>query len=276
MASSTHIVGISGSLRAESRNTAVLRWAQANAPEGVTIDIADISDFPLYNRDLEDLGFPASVRRVQLEIQDADGVLFATPEYNFSVTGPLKNAIDWLSRPPQPMWGKPAAMFGVAGRSGSMRSQLHLREMLLHDDVLLVTRPQVLIKIGEAFEGSEFTNARAQEQVIRLVDALRALALHRAVSRRRVLVVGRDPAGVSRAVKMLAEVVVDAIGVTTEDEAITEIEAGDLAAVLVQPDVNASTRSLVAEVATAAGHLPVVDVPDPEAIARAAVETLHM
>lgn len=276
MAPSVRVLGISGSLRAASRNTAALRWLGEHAPQGVSLEIADISDFPLYDWDVEQGGLPAPVQRVVAQVQAADAVLFATPEYNYSVTGPLKNAIDWLSRPPQSLWGKPVAMFGVAGRSGSMRSQLHLREIVLHEEVQLVLRPEVLISIGDAFDGSEFVGERAKEQLLRLLDALRAQVLHSDVSRHRVLVVGRDPSTMRRALRLLEEVKLDAVGALDDTDAVAQIESGGFDAVLIGGGVEEGSRMMLKEVAMSSpDHLPCVDVSDHRLIASAALEAVH-
>ena len=276
MAPHVGILGISGSLRSASRNTAALRWLAEHAPPGVSLEMADIFDFPLYNRDLEQEGLPESVQRVAAQVHSADAVLFATPEYNYSVTGPLKNAIDWLSRPPQSLWGKPVAMFGVAGRSGSMRSQLHLREILLHEEVQLVLRPEVLISIGDAFDGSEFVGERAQEQLLRLLDALRAQVLHSDVKRHRVLVIGRDQARMRQALRLLGEVKLDAVGALDDSEAVAQIESGGFHAVLVAGDVDDSTRAMLEEVAMSSpDHLPCLRIADTRLVARLALDAIH-
>ncbi len=253
-----------------------MRWLSEHAPPGVSLEIADISDFPLYNWDLEQQGLPEPVQRVVAQVQAADAVLFATPEYNYSVTGPLKNAIDWLSRPPQALWGKPVAMFGVAGRSGSMRSQLHLREIVFHEEVQLVLRPEVLISIGDAFDGSEFVGERAQEQLLRLLDALRAQVLHSDVKRHRVLVVGRDPARMRRALRLLEEVKLDAVGALDDADAVAQIETGGFDAVLIGGGVEDASRAMLKEVAMSSpDHLPCVDVAGHRLIASAALEAVH-
>lgn len=94
------ILAISGSLRKGSYNTAALRAAQELAPAGVTVEIADISDIPMYNDDIRNVGYPAEVQRLRAQIAAADALLFAIPEYNYAVSSPLKNAFDWVSRPP--------------------------------------------------------------------------------------------------------------------------------------------------------------------------------
>src|SRR4051812_36666653 len=94
------ILAILGSLRNASYNRMALNAAIELAPEGMTVEIADISHLPLYNQDVEDAGAPEAVKQLKEQIKRADGLLFVTPEYNYSVPGVLKNAIDWASRPP--------------------------------------------------------------------------------------------------------------------------------------------------------------------------------
>ena len=115
------ILGISGSLRKASWNTAALRAAAELRPEGNEFSIAEIGDLPLINQDLEQDGkYPEPVERLRHEILSADALLFATPEYNASIPAPLKNAIDWASRPANCFAGKPAAIIGVgAGAHGA-------------------------------------------------------------------------------------------------------------------------------------------------------------
>lgn len=119
MASDTppiRVVGISGSLRAGSYNSAALRAAVALAPDGMTIETAAIGDLPLYNDDVRAAGYPAAVQRFRDQLSAADAILFVTPEYNYSIPGVLKNAIDWASRPPsQPFDNKPVAIMGASG-----------------------------------------------------------------------------------------------------------------------------------------------------------------
>ena len=123
------IVGISGSLRRGSFNTALLRAAAEVAPEGVRVCSGDISDIPLYNGDVEAAsGVPAAVTELKNQLIDADGILLVTPEYNGSMPGVLKNAIDWLSRPgddiPKVFGGKPVAVMGATpGGLGTVNAQ---------------------------------------------------------------------------------------------------------------------------------------------------------
>ena len=143
----SHVIGISGSLRKGSFNSAALRAAQELAPSGVTIEIFDISAIPLYNEDVKVQGFPAAVADLRAKIKAADGLLLSTPEYNYSTSGVLKNVIDWVSRPPEhPFDGKPIALMGAAGGAlGTARAQYHLRHMFIFLNAHILNRPEVFI-----------------------------------------------------------------------------------------------------------------------------------
>ncbi len=130
--SNFHVLAFAGSLRAKSYNRALLEASKRLAPEGMTIEIFDLGDIPIYNMDLEP-DFPASVVAFKEAIKAADGLLIATPEHNFSFSGVLKNALDWASRPPSEgvLEGKPVALQSASpGWAGGVRSQLHLRQVL--------------------------------------------------------------------------------------------------------------------------------------------------
>ena len=141
------VLGICGSLRAGSYNMAALRTAIELKPPAMTIAIADISGFPLYNEDVRARGFPPAVETFRRQIREADALIFATPEYNFSMSGVLKNAIDWASRPPdQPFAGKPVAIIGAsAGMTGTARAQYDLRRSCVFLDMHPLNKPEVLI-----------------------------------------------------------------------------------------------------------------------------------
>jgi chromate reductase len=144
---SLNVLALSGSLREKSYNTALLREAGRLAPAGMTIDIASIRDIPLYDADVEARGFPAPVTALSDRVKAADALLIATPEYNFSIPGVLKNVIDWLSRPPldAALARKPVAIVGAGGRLGSARAQYHLRQVCGCLSMLPVPRPEIFI-----------------------------------------------------------------------------------------------------------------------------------
>ena len=171
------ICAMSGSLRKNSFNTAALRAAQELAPAGVTIEIADLSDIPLYDEDLRHEGsFPDSVKRLRGQIAAADGILFASPEYNYSVSGVLKNAIDWASRAPaQPFDGKAYAILGAAsGILGTSRGQWHLRQIMVGCNAYGVNNPQVYIGgAGQKFDAEgRFTDEPGRVLIGQLLEAL--------------------------------------------------------------------------------------------------------
>jgi chromate reductase, NAD(P)H dehydrogenase (quinone) len=172
-----NVIGISGSLRKGSFNTAALRAAQGLAPEGMTIERAEIGDLPLYNDDVRAAGFPPPAERLRAQIAAADAILLVTPEYNYSISGVLKNAIDWASRPPsQPFEAKPVAIMGASpGLFGSARAQYHLRQMLIFLNAMPVNRPEVMI--GQAqnkFDADgNLTDEPTREFIRKLLVSLR-------------------------------------------------------------------------------------------------------
>jgi chromate reductase len=141
------ILGICGSLRKASLNMAALRVCSELMPQGTTLQITSIADIPMFNQDVFDAGMPDPVKRLRSEIAAADGLLFACPEYNFSLSAPLKNAIDWASRPPnQAFQDKPAAMFSCTpGPLGGARVQYDLRRILVQLWSYPLPRPEVFI-----------------------------------------------------------------------------------------------------------------------------------
>ena len=147
MARTIKILAFCGSLRQASYNKAALRVAGEVLPPDMALETCEIGDFPLYNADVQAKGFPAPVERVAAQIKAADGLLFVTPEYNFSVSGVLKNAIDWLSRlTPQPFDDKPVAVMGAAaGALGTGRSQYDLRRMCIFLNMHPLNKPEVFI-----------------------------------------------------------------------------------------------------------------------------------
>ncbi len=143
----TTVLTLCGSLRHGSFNAAILRQLPELAPPGVHFQPAETDDIPLYNDDVYSVGFPTPVKRLRDQIAAADAVLIASPENNYSIPGVLKNAIDWVSRPPdQPFNGKPVAILSASpGRFGGVRMQAHLRQVLMCLNAQLVIKPEVCI-----------------------------------------------------------------------------------------------------------------------------------
>ncbi|MBK9053014.1 MAG: NAD(P)H-dependent oxidoreductase [Chloroflexi bacterium] len=171
-----HILGICGSLRRGSYNRATLLAAQELAPDDVNLEIFDLHDIPLFNQDEEERP-PARVVELKNRIQEADAILFASPEYNYSVTGVLKNAIDWASRPyGDNAWdGKPVAIMGAsAGALGTVRAQYHLRQMFVFLNMYPINQPEVMIpNAAEAFdEAGRLTNEMSRELIEQLMENL--------------------------------------------------------------------------------------------------------
>lgn len=175
---SINVLAFAGSLRKASWNRGLLRAAQQEAPSDMKIEIFDISEVPLYNEDVRQQGFPPVVDAFRERIRRADALLIATPEYNYSIPGVLKNAIDWASRPPgQPFQGKPIALMGAsAGMAGTTRAQHHLRQSFVYLDGRLLTRPEVLIPAAapKFDEDGNLTDGGSREQIAELVAALAA------------------------------------------------------------------------------------------------------
>lgn len=141
------ILGIAGSLRRESYNRAALRAATTLVPEGAVLETFELDEIPPFNQD-EDQHPPAPVVELKRRIREADAILFVTPEYNFSVPGVLKNAIDWASRPyGDSAWnGKPAAIMGASvGAFGTARAQYHLRQIMVFLNMFPINQPEVMI-----------------------------------------------------------------------------------------------------------------------------------
>jgi chromate reductase len=153
VASTFNVVGFAGSLRRGSYNRALLRAAAELSPPALNILIHELDGIPLYNGDVEAAGTPPSVLQLRDAIRRADGLLIATPEYNHGVPGVLKNAIDWLSRPPHnsALNGKVAALIGASpGITGTARGQSQLRQAFVFTNTYALLQPEVLV--GRAHE----------------------------------------------------------------------------------------------------------------------------
>ncbi|TKY49676.1 NADPH:quinone oxidoreductase [Spatholobus suberectus] len=143
------VAALSGSLRKGSYHTGLIRSAielSKGGVAGVQIEYIDISALPFLNTDLEkDGSCPPEVEAFRQKILAADSILFASPEYNYSVTGPLKNAIDWASRPPNVWAGKPAAIVSTGGGHGGGKSQYHLRQIGVFLDIHFINKPEFFL-----------------------------------------------------------------------------------------------------------------------------------
>ena len=152
-----NVVGFAGSLRRASYNRALLRAATELAPPALHIVLYELDEIPLYNGDIEAAGAPPSVVELRDAIRKADGLLIATPEYNHGVPGVLKNAIDWLSRPPRnsALNGKVAALMGASpGLTGTARGQSQLRQAFVFTNTYALLQPEVLVgRAHEKFDG---------------------------------------------------------------------------------------------------------------------------
>jgi chromate reductase len=162
-----NIVGISGSLRAASLNTALLRAAASFAPEGVTFVPVGIGALPHFNEDLGGLDDIPEVAAFRAAVAAADAVLIATPEYNYSIPGALKNAIDWASRPANrsPLVGKPVGIVSASPSFvGGARAQQHLKTVLLAVGAPVFPHPEVLVgSAGPKFEEGALVDARTRD-----------------------------------------------------------------------------------------------------------------
>jgi chromate reductase, NAD(P)H dehydrogenase (quinone) len=176
MSKSIVILGIAGSLRKASYNRGALRAAQELAPADATIEIFDLDGIPVFNQD-NDARPPEGVLQFKKQIRAADAILISTPEYNYSIPGVLKNAIDWASRPyGDSAWdGKPVAIMGASpGMLGTARAQYHLRQCFVFLNMYPMNKPEVMIaNASERFdEEGNLTNQDCCDHIKELVAAL--------------------------------------------------------------------------------------------------------
>ena len=163
------IVGFAGSLRSGSYNRALLATCVDLAPAGTAIEPFDLSEVPLYDADVEAVGFPPPVQALRSSIAGADGLLVVTPEYNASLPAVTKNALDWVSRRPRPspLDGMPALVMGATpGRYATVRAQAQLRGLLSHTGAYVLPKPEVAFAHAEElFAAGRLTDADARERV---------------------------------------------------------------------------------------------------------------
>jgi chromate reductase, NAD(P)H dehydrogenase (quinone) len=145
------VLGFAGSLRLGSYNKALLRAAVDLVPENMNIEIFDLEGVPPFNQDTEE-NMPEKVKEFKTKIREADAILIASPEYNYSVPGVLKNAIDWASRPygDNPFDGKPVAIMSASvGMLGGARAQYHLRQIFVFLNMYPINRPEVIVPFAQ-------------------------------------------------------------------------------------------------------------------------------
>lgn len=176
MAKKIKILGIAGSLRKLSYNRGLLKAALEEAPSGCTLEIFELDDIPIYNQDKE-MKPPKSVTDFRKKIRAADAILIATPEYNYSIPGVLKNAIDWASRPyGESAWeGKVVGLMGAsAGLQGSSRAQYHLRQTFVYLNMFALNRPEVMVPTAQdKFDAKgNLTDPKARKKIAELLAAL--------------------------------------------------------------------------------------------------------
>ncbi|XP_051228330.1 probable NADPH:quinone oxidoreductase 2 [Lolium perenne] len=181
------VAAISGSLRRASANTGLIRAAAKLCEEsipGLQIDHVDISGLPLVNTDLENAGgsvFPAAVEAFRDRVRGADCFLFASPEYNYSISGPLKNALDWGSRPPNVWADRAAAVVSASGKSGGKRMVYHVRQVGVFLDIHFVNKPEGFVQANHPtskFDGDgNLIDPETEEQLRRILLSLQAFAL---------------------------------------------------------------------------------------------------
>jgi chromate reductase len=174
-----HVVGFAGSVRRASWNSGLLRAAGDMLPAGMSLEILDLAQLPFYNQDLDKPEtLPEPVRFFKERIRPADALLIATPEYNYSIPGVLKNAIDWASRPPQNsvLAGKPLAIMGAGGLFGTVRAQLHLRQIASVCDMFALNKPEVrIVRSWDKFDDDgNLVDEQSRQEVRALVEALAA------------------------------------------------------------------------------------------------------
>ena len=176
MSKPVRILGIAGSLRRESYNRAALRAATELVPEGATVETFELDGIPGFNQD-EEQNPPAKVTELKKRIREADAILIVTPEYNYSIPGVLKNAIDWASRPyGDSAWnGKPAAIMGASvGTIGTARAQYHLRQMMVFLNMFPINQPEVMIgNASERFDAAgNLTDDTTKDFIRQLLQSL--------------------------------------------------------------------------------------------------------
>jgi len=176
MSPKIHILGFAGSLRKESYNRAILAVALETVPEDASLEVFDLEGIPPFNQDLE-LQPPDKVKEFKKRIRAADAILIATPEYNYSIPGVLKNAIDWASRPygDNAFDGKPVAVMGASiGTLGTARAQYDLRRSFVFLNMLPLNQPEVMVSFAQdKIDGNgRVTDDKTRKRIRELLESL--------------------------------------------------------------------------------------------------------
>jgi len=170
------ILGFAGSLRKDSYNKAILRAAMELVPKDAKLEIFDLEGIPPFNQDLENR-MPEKVKEFKAKIRAADAILIVTPEYNYSMPGVLKNAIDWASRPygDNSFEDKPVAIMGASpGRIGTARAQYHLRQVCVSLNMHPINRPEVFVAFAheKIDENGKLKDKETREIIRELLHSL--------------------------------------------------------------------------------------------------------
>lgn len=166
------VVAMVGSNRKDSYNMKLTAFMQKRYQEKIEIEILPIGQLPFYNQD-DELNPPAIVEDIREKIKNSDGILFATPEYNASISGMLKNAIDWFSRVDKVMVNKPAMIVGASmGRLGTVKAQLQLRQILNAPGVGTITLPGNEVYVGSVHEKINENGNLTDEQTVQFIDSV--------------------------------------------------------------------------------------------------------
>ena len=175
-----NVLGICGSLRKASLNRALLRAAQEEQPDGMAITLCDLHEIPLFNDDLLLPTPPEGVLKFRAAIAAADALIICSPEYNYSISGVLKNAIDWASRPPSPpLDGKPLALMGASpSLMGTIRGQLATRQVCIFTNMIAMNKPELFVaKAHEKFDSEgKLTDSETRQKLRAFLVAFAAWA----------------------------------------------------------------------------------------------------
>jgi chromate reductase len=176
MDKNVHILGFAGSLRKQSYNRSLLSAATEMVPGDATLEVFDLEGIPPFNQDLEQEP-PERVKEFKAKIRAADAILIVTPEYNYSIPGVLKNAIDWASRPygDNALEGKPVAVMGASpGMTGTARAQYHLRQTFVFLNMYPLNRPEVMVPSAneKIDENGKVKDEKTRKKIRELLEGL--------------------------------------------------------------------------------------------------------